>query len=48
MRMSFREALLKRADLREANLQGAEDIDEQLADTRSLQGAIMSDGSEHP
>jgi uncharacterized protein YjbI with pentapeptide repeats len=43
--MRFREALLKGADLREAR---AEDIDEQLADTRSLQGAIMSDGSEHP
>jgi uncharacterized protein YjbI with pentapeptide repeats len=48
VRMRFREALLKGADLREANLREAEDIDEQLADTRSLQGAIMSDGSEHP
>jgi|SRR5687768_11752860 hypothetical protein len=50
---NLREAYLQganfqRANLQDADLQGAKVTDEQLADTRSLQGAIMSDGSKHP
>jgi len=40
-------ALLGRANLQGADLQGAKVTDQQLAVTRSLQGAIMSDGSKH-
>jgi uncharacterized protein YjbI with pentapeptide repeats len=40
-------ALLGRAYLQGADLQGAKVTDKQLAVTRSLQGAIMSDGSKH-
>ena len=46
------EANLSRADLREAdlsraNLEGVEVTDEQLADTRTLQGATMPDGQQY-
>jgi hypothetical protein len=50
---NLQEANLLRADLQRANLQGANLLyakvtDEQLANTRSLQGATMPDGSQHP
>jgi hypothetical protein len=41
-------AFLQGADLREANLREAKVTEEQLADARDLQGAIMPDGSTHP
>jgi hypothetical protein len=45
---NLRGAYLIQANLQDANLQGATDVTkEQLADTQSLQGAIMPDGSEH-
>src|SRR5215212_2198798 len=40
-------ANLRGANLQEANLREAEVTDEQLADTRSLKGATMPDGSKH-
>jgi hypothetical protein len=45
---NLQEAFLGGADLQEAFLQEAKVTDEQLAVTRSLQGATMPDGSEHP
>jgi hypothetical protein len=44
---NLRGAYLYRADLQEADLQGAKVSDEQLADTLSLQGTTMPDGSKH-
>src|SRR6266699_6375147 len=41
-------AYLQRADLSGANLSGAKFTDEQLAEVRSLKGAIMPDGKPHP
>jgi uncharacterized protein YjbI with pentapeptide repeats len=46
--VDLREANLRNADLREADLQGAQVTDKQLADTLSLQGTTMPDGSKHP
>ena len=40
-------ALLKGALLEHADLQGAKVTDEQLADTRSLEGATMPDGQKY-
>jgi hypothetical protein len=52
-RLDLHEAKLQGADLREADLRGADLLGttvtgEQLAATWSLEGATMSDGSEHP
>jgi uncharacterized protein YjbI with pentapeptide repeats len=44
----LQDANLQRANLQRANLQGAKVADEQLADTLSLKGATMPDGSERP
>jgi uncharacterized protein YjbI with pentapeptide repeats len=44
----LQEAELQEADLQGANLLEASVTDAQLANTRSLQGATMPDGSEHP
>jgi len=41
-------ANLSGADLSGANLSGAKFTDEQLAEVRSLKGAIMPDGKQHP
>jgi uncharacterized protein YjbI with pentapeptide repeats len=42
-------AKLSRADLRGTNLRGAKGVtDEQLGEAKSLEGAIMPDGSKHP
>jgi uncharacterized protein YjbI with pentapeptide repeats len=41
-------AVLKNADLSEADLIGAAVTEEQLDSCESLKGAIMPDGSEHP
>jgi hypothetical protein len=45
---NLQKAILQEADLQEAILLGAKVTDAQLADTLSLQGATMPDGSEHP
>ena len=47
-RANLQGADLLRAILQDAILQGAKVTDNQLADTRSLEGAIMPDGSKHP
>ena len=44
---NLQEANLQEANLEGANLQGAEVTAEQLPGTRSLQGAIMPDGTKH-
>jgi uncharacterized protein YjbI with pentapeptide repeats len=44
---NLQDANLQEADLREANLQEAKVTDEQLAGTRSLQGATMPDGQKY-
>jgi uncharacterized protein YjbI with pentapeptide repeats len=41
------EARLSNADLRETNLRGATIEDAQLAQTKSLAGATMPDGTKH-
>jgi uncharacterized protein YjbI with pentapeptide repeats len=46
--VDLREANLWNADLSEADLQGAQVTDKQLADTLSLQGTTMPDGSKRP
>jgi hypothetical protein len=48
LRAHLRGADLEGANLQGANLEGANVTDKQLADTRSLQGATMPDGSKHP
>jgi hypothetical protein len=48
LRADLLRASLREANLREANLQDAEVADHQLANTLSLQGATMPDGSVHP
>jgi uncharacterized protein YjbI with pentapeptide repeats len=44
---NLQRADLRKADLQEANLLEANVTDEQLAYTRSLQGATMPDGQEY-